>query len=317
MLDIDSLWEKVKVLPDPIINELSGAPLHELRGNPITEEISDLRKDVSAGFTKTQDAVNQLSGNLHAEIKSAIKSAMAESSQEAEHLKSQNQKWFDRAREELIDGSIVVAEKEYRALVAALESQGTLADTRLLFRAYTNLGSSLWQQFRRDEAVVWFDKAYARKPDEPKAKTNKAAAHIHRKEFQTAFTILNELIAVQPDYFEAYYLISGAYLEQGKVDEAIAVLEAKTFENEDYFEALAEAYLRRESYPLAASAARAALAKNPKVTEAQVTLANALAACRTYVHVLNSTLYDSIWRTLIFGEGVLMVQKPGFERFWP
>ena len=56
-------------------------------------------------------------------------------------------------------------------MAADLENQGALADKKLLFRSYTNLGSSLWQQFRRDEAVVWFDKAYATKPDDQKAKT--------------------------------------------------------------------------------------------------------------------------------------------------
>ena len=42
-----------------------------------------------------------------------------------------------------------------------------------------------------------------------------------------------------------------------------------------------------------------------------------LGACRTYVCVLNPTLYDSIWRVLIFGEGVLMVQKSSFREKQP
>ncbi len=37
-----------------------------------------------------------------------------------------------------------------------------------------------------------------------------------------------------------------------------------------------------------------------------------LGACRTYVCVLNATLHDLIWRILIFGEGVLMVQNSRF-----
>jgi hypothetical protein len=59
VLDIDSLWEELTGLPEPILGELCGGPPPQLRGNPITEEISDLRKDVSAGFTKTQDALNR------------------------------------------------------------------------------------------------------------------------------------------------------------------------------------------------------------------------------------------------------------------
>lgn len=36
---------------------------------------------------------------------------------------------------------------------------------------------------------------------------------------------------------------------------------------------------------------------------------SSLAACRTYAHVLNPTLYDSIWSVNIFGEGVLMAKN--------
>jgi predicted Zn-dependent protease len=241
-----------------------------------TEDISDLHKEVSAGFATTEDALNQLPTNLETVVKSAVKSAMAESSQDAEHLKSQNQKRFDRARQELIHGSVIVAEKEYRALVADLETLGALVDKKLLFRSYTNLGSSLWQQFRRDEAVVWFDKAFDTKPDEKKARTNKAVGHIYRREFQAALAILNELKAASPDCFEAHYLISCVHLEQGDVDRAIAVLEERRFDHDDYFEALAQAYLRREDYPKAAEAARAALAKNGESREALMTLANSL-----------------------------------------
>jgi tetratricopeptide (TPR) repeat protein len=241
-----------------------------------TEDIYDLRTEVSAGFATSHAALNRLPTELQTIVRSALKSVMAESSQEAEHLKSQNQKWFDHAREELIHGSVVVAEKEYRALVADLENQGALADRKLLFRAYANLGSSLWQQFRRDEAVAWFDKAHATKPDEQKAKTNKAVAHIHRKEFQAALDILNEVIATSPDCFEAHYLISCVHLEQDDVNRAIVVLEDRPFDSEDYSAALAQAYLRREDYPKAAGAARAALAKNGTSIEAKVMLANSL-----------------------------------------
>ena len=276
VLDIDSLWEKLKALPDDPLNTLFGGTTRGGNEQIITEDISDLQKEVSAGFTKTQDALNKLPNDLETIVRSAVKSAMAEGSQEAEHSKSPNQKWFDRAREELIHGSITVAEKEYRALVTELESMGTKVDIKLLFRSYTNLGSSLWQQFRRDEAVGWFDKAFATKPDEQKAKINKAAARIHRKEFNEALTILEDLRTGNPDCFEAHYLISCVYLERGEVDQAIAVLVERQFDGDDYFAALAHAYLRCENYQKAVEAAKAALAKNDKSTEAMVTLANSL-----------------------------------------
>ncbi len=242
----------------------------------MTEDISDIHKEMSAGFTNTQAVLNQLPVHFKTVIESAVKSAMADCSQEAEHLKSQNQKRFDRAREELIHGSIVVAEKEYRALVADLENLGPLVDKNLLFRSYTNLGSSLWQQFLQNEAVGWFDKAYATQPGEQTAKTNKAAGHIHRKEFQAALAILNELKATSPDCFEARYLISYVHLEQGEVEQAILILEDRCFPKDDYFEALAQTYMRREDFPKATEAARNALAKNGKSKGALMALANSL-----------------------------------------
>src|SRR5437899_2672263 len=52
VLDIDSLWEKLKVLPDSTLRSLCGGP--PPGAGAITEEISDLRNEVSGGFTKTQ-----------------------------------------------------------------------------------------------------------------------------------------------------------------------------------------------------------------------------------------------------------------------
>ena len=51
------------------------------------------------------------------------------------------------------------------------------------------------------------------------------------------------------------------------------------------------------------------LVRGPFLDETKVP---ALGACRTYVCVLNATLHDLIWRILIFGEGVLMVQNSRF-----
>ncbi len=276
VFDIDSLWEKLSALPDDSLNTLFGGPARRVNEGIFTEDTTFLQTQLSVGFTKTHDALSKLPSDLETTVRNAVKSAMAEGSQEAEQSKSSNQRWFDRAREELIHGSITVAENEYRALVTELEAMGARADRNLLFRSYTNLGSSLWQQFRRDEAVGWFDKAFATQPNEQKAQTNKAAAHIHRKEFNEALTILEELRKADPDCFEAHYLISCVHLELGEADQAIAVLESRQFDCDDYFAALAQAYLRCGNYPKATEAAKTALTKNHKSTEAMVMLANCL-----------------------------------------
>jgi len=75
------------------------------------------------------------------------KAACGDPYPEAEHLKSVNQKRFDRARNHLTIGSIIAAERDYRDLITDLESQGHLAEKSCFF-ARTQPRSSLWQQFR-------------------------------------------------------------------------------------------------------------------------------------------------------------------------
>src|SRR5260221_5955921 len=276
VLDIDSLWQTLQTLSDDVLKVLfdSGSP-EELPAR-MAEEILDLRQELSTGNAKTQDAINQLPRDIEFQVNNAVRSAMAESYQGAEHLKSINQKRFDRARQELVKGSIVSAEKSYRELVTDLESQGPVADSVLIFRSYTNLGSSLWQQFRRDEAVIWFGKAYRTRPHDPKAQMNLAISHVHRKEFQAALAILRELEVFDSNSFEVLYLTSYAYIEQGDVTKAVAILEDRPLPTTDYFVALAEAYLRLGTFPKAIHSARSALTRDKDSTGALIALANGL-----------------------------------------
>jgi tetratricopeptide (TPR) repeat protein len=276
VLDIDSLWEKLKELPEDVLKTHFGSPPSGQQAGLIAEEISDLRKEIAASSAKQLDAVHKLPTEIKPLINIAVRSAMAESFQGAEHLKSQNQKRFDRARQELNHGSVVVAEKEFRDLVADLEQLGEIVNDKLLFRSYTNLGSSLWQQFRRDEAVIWFEKAFETMPSDEKAKTNKSICHIYRKDFAAALTILNDIKVTNPDCFDAYYLTSCVYLEQENFDKTITTLEERHFESVHYYEALAHAYLRGDKFSKATEAANKALAMNDKSIEGLVALANSL-----------------------------------------
>jgi tRNA U34 5-methylaminomethyl-2-thiouridine-forming methyltransferase MnmC len=60
VLDIDSLWEKLKDLPDDALKTHFGSPARDQQAGLITEDISDLRKEMSASSSKTLDAVNKL-----------------------------------------------------------------------------------------------------------------------------------------------------------------------------------------------------------------------------------------------------------------
>ena len=240
-----------------------------------TETLADMRAEMQAqGETNAADFLD-IKQRL-ALLTSGLKGPLAEGFPGGEHLKTINQKRFERARAELIGGSIVSAERQHRDLVADLESQGDLVDKTLLFRAYTNLGSSIWQQFRRDEAIPWFEKACVTKPDEPKAKTNKALCHVQRKEFPEAISILERARAADPNAFDPVHLLSSVCLEQGDGAGALKILNERVYEANGYFSALAQAYIRNEEFAKAAAAARKALEIDGKSLEAQIVLANSL-----------------------------------------
>src|SRR5260221_5922568 len=91
VLDIDSLWQTLQTLSDDVLKVLfdSGSP-EELPAR-MADEILDLRQELSTGNAKTQDAINKLPRDIEFQVNNAVSSAMAESYQEAEHLKSINQ----------------------------------------------------------------------------------------------------------------------------------------------------------------------------------------------------------------------------------
>src|ERR1035437_1255129 len=171
------------------------------------ETLADMRAEIHAqGKTNAADFL-EIKQRL-ALLASGLKGPLAEGFPGADRMKTVNQQRFERARAELMGGSIVSAEMAYQDLVADLVAQGDLVDETLLFRAYTNLGSSIWQQFRREEAIPWFEKAFVLKPDEPKAKTNKVLCHVQRKEFPEALTTLERIRAADPAAFEPVFMLS-------------------------------------------------------------------------------------------------------------
>ena len=238
-----------------------------------TETLADMRAEIRAQVEETKAMRAQLAqaGGL-----TTLKSANAEGDAVAEHLKTSNQKRFDRALAELMGGSIVTAEKEFRDLVSDLESQGIFADKSLLFRAYTNLGSGLWQQFRRREAIPYFEKASEVRPEDPKARTNMALCYVEKGDFSRARSLLDEAKAASPDSFDPIYLLSSLSLEEGNAPAAIRILEERVFETDDYYSALAFAYLRNKEYAKAENAARRAITIDTDCLQAQIALAHSL-----------------------------------------
>lgn len=204
-----------------------------------TGMLNDLNENVEAGNVKTLNFLNQLSAKMDLLWPPSI-TAGTESVADFGQIKSIFQNKFSSAREELKNGSIVVAEHDYKALIVDLESLGTKADVKLLCDSYLNLGTSLWQQHRREEALPYFEKASRMCPGETKTKTKMALCHLHRKEWDKALSILNIIRTEEPNNFESLYLIAAIQTEHDELDSATATLKSQSFEIDNYYLALAQ-----------------------------------------------------------------------------
>jgi tetratricopeptide (TPR) repeat protein len=277
VLSIDSLWDRIKDLPDPTLEILFGGSSTQATKIPENSpSLPPVTPQVPTGLVQSS-STQSFPLAMQAEVVAVVRAAMAEGFPGADHLKTVNQIRFERARTELLEGSIEKAERDYRDLIDDLEKQKDGVDRLLLFRCFTNLGSSLWQQFRRNEAVVYFERAYALKPEEPKAGTNKALCLIHAGDIGGAKNLLERLLDPANPRFDVIYLLAAIMLDTGNGSEAVQFLEHHPFATEEYFVALAEAYLKNEQYDRAESAARNALKVDPSSHQALVLLSSALA----------------------------------------
>jgi tetratricopeptide (TPR) repeat protein len=193
-----------------------------------------------------------------------------------DHLKTQIQRRFDRARKQLIEESVTLAESEFRTLIEDLEAMGEAADQELLLRSYINLASSLWEQNRQDEAAAWFEKAAKLKPDDWRATRSRAFALLERGKTDEALKLFHELRELKPDDVEHVCNEAWVLKNSGRIQEAIELLESRQFPDANYFSILSLTHLRMENFDKAEQYARRALEIEPESEEAQVSLAYAV-----------------------------------------
>ncbi len=107
---------------------------------------------------------------------------------------------------------LAAAEKEF---LMALEIKPDFAEV------YNNLGLTLSDLGRKDEAVAAFRKAIELSPDSPEAYNNLGCLYKVRKDFQQAVELFNQAIAKREDYSLAYFNLGLAYEETEKFEAAI------------------------------------------------------------------------------------------------
>lgn len=194
-----------------------------------------------------------------------------------DHLKTQNQRRFERAKKYLLEGSIVNAEREFLGLSEDLEALNNQNDSdQLLLRCYLNIAISLWEQNRQPDAIAWFDKAYTMNPADWRAKRGRAFTFLFQKKVNEALALFAEIRQLRPN--ESEHVCNEAWLlkNSGRNSEAIGLLESRTFEDVHYFSMLSLTYTRAERYDEAEYVARKALQFGNSSEVAQIALSCAI-----------------------------------------
>lgn len=179
-----------------------------------------------------------------------------------DHLKSERQRRFDRARKELLFGSVAVAEREFLGLVEDLEVASVGVDPELLLRSCINIGSCLWEQNKHPEAFRWFDKAFALNPNDWRAKRCHAIVLMERDP-NGALELFRAVRKERPDEVEHICNEATHLRNSGRVAEAVELLEQRRFDDGSYLATLALAYLSAGRHSDAEQVARDAFKQAP------------------------------------------------------
>ena len=106
-----------------------------------------------------------------------------------------------------------------------------------LAEAHNNMGLTLHQLGRLEEAEASYNKAIAIKPDFPEAHTNLGLTLHELGRLEEAEASYNKAIAIKPDYVEAHYNLGNTLQELGRLEEAETSYNKAIAIKPDYVEA--------------------------------------------------------------------------------
>jgi tetratricopeptide (TPR) repeat protein len=151
--------------------------------------------------------------------------------------------------------------------------------TRDNWLAQYNLGCSLRQEGRMQEAIGHYEQALRIKPDYVEAHDDLGVVLVHLDRVQEAMAQWEQALRIKPDYVEAHYNLGMALGQMGKIEEAIAQYEQALRIKPDFAEAqynLGVALARLGRLPEAVGHWEQALRIKPDFAEAHNNLGNAL-----------------------------------------
>ena len=145
--------------------------------------------------------------------------------------------------------------------------------------AHLNLGTALFQKGSVDEAIVHFQKALQIKPGFAEAHLNLGTALIKKGSVDEAIVHFQKALQIDPDYAEAHYNLGNALIIKGNVDEAIIHFQKALQIKPDFAEAhlnLGTALFQKGSVDEAIVHFQKALQIKPGFAKARSNLGNAL-----------------------------------------
>ena len=145
--------------------------------------------------------------------------------------------------------------------------------------AYNNMGNALKDQGKLDEAIAAYNKALSIKPDYAEAYNNMGNALKDQGKLDEAIAAYNKALSIKPDYAEAYNNMGNALKDQGKLDEAIAAYNKALSIKPDYAEAynnMGNALKDQGKLDEAIAAYNKALSIKPDYADAYNNMGNAL-----------------------------------------
>jgi tetratricopeptide (TPR) repeat protein len=144
---------------------------------------------------------------------------------------------------------------------------------------HVNLGNTLLQKGSVDEAITHYQKALEIKPDYPEAHINLGNALIQKGKVDDAISHYQKALEIKPDYPEVHNNLALTLLQKGSGDDAIVHYQKALQIKPDYADAhynLGNALLQKGSVDEAIIHYRKALQIKPDYPEAHVNLGTAL-----------------------------------------
>lgn len=100
--------------------------------------------------------------------------------------------------------------------------------------AFYNLGTACAMQGRNDEAIGYYEKAVAAKPDYTLPYLNMGALFLNQKRLQEASHYFEKALETDHNEYRAYYGLASISMTMGRVDDAIRYLEETLKANPDF-----------------------------------------------------------------------------------